>query len=42
VKLGGAIELHAAFREEKLHMMHSVSATPRKYWEATWPYVVFS
>jgi hypothetical protein len=41
VELGGAIELHAAFREESRTLFPSVSATGRKSGGATSPVVVF-
>jgi hypothetical protein len=42
VKLGGAIELHAAFREESRTSLPSVSTARRKSGGATSPFVVFS
>jgi hypothetical protein len=42
VELGGAIELHAAFREESGTSFPSESAACRKSGGATSPFVVFS
>jgi hypothetical protein len=42
VELGGAIELHAAFREESRTSLPSVSAARRKSGEAIGHFVVFS
>jgi hypothetical protein len=42
VELGGAIELHAAFRNESRTSLPSVSAARRKSGKAKKPLVVFS
>jgi len=42
VELGGAIELHAAFREESRTSLPSVSAARRKSGKAKALFVVFS
>jgi len=42
VELGGAIELHAAFREESRTSLPSAIAARRKSGGATTPFVVFS
>jgi hypothetical protein len=42
VELGGAIELHAAFRKESRTSLPPVSAARRKSGEAEKPFVVFA